>query len=71
MATPTELRRELDDLQLLREEWGRRLSAAAERWVQARYRGVPDDVIEGLAEQMRVADREWRRYDRRIRRMAR
>ena len=68
MATPAEQRRELESLQLLKEEWCRRLSAAAEQWVQAKAGGALPDELADIELYMQKAERQWRRYDRRLRR---
>lgn len=58
----------IDDLIAERDEYGRRMANAAERWVAAKAAGA--DTRELDEEQARW-EREWRRMDRRIRRRSR
>lgn len=55
----------LEDLELERQEWGRAMARAAERWVEAHAAGVDTTHIE--VEQQK-AERNWRRLTRRIER---
>jgi hypothetical protein len=55
----------IDELIAERDEWGRRMALAAERWVNAKAAGV--DTRE-LDEEQARCEREWRALDRRIRR---
>jgi hypothetical protein len=55
----------LADLELARDAYWGELCRAAEAWVRAREAGLPTGPID---ERMRRAEREWRRYERRIRR---